>query len=197
MRDQTALAESANAQREVERLSRALADAQSELQRLRTDVDAERQGLARRAGRACGASCAGTARTPTGPGRRRAARPRTRPPRSRRRSARLQAAEQRAERAEAELGRSREALEALRRADREGRSLAGSRARLLLDTVVEAATGLRRELGLAPADVLPADLVGESAGDGACRRRPRRPCEPAPPTTPACWPSCSRCRAPT
>jgi predicted RNA-binding protein with PIN domain len=45
------------------------------------------------------------------------------------------------------------------RAGREGRSLADARVRLLLDTVVEAATGLRRELALPPLDLRPADLV--------------------------------------
>lgn len=84
------------------------------------------------------------------------------------------AAEQRARRAEAALARAQEELATLRRADREGRSLAGSRARLLLDTVVDAAAGLRRELGLPPADVLPGDLVGD--GDtGATRATATRP----------------------
>jgi len=45
------------------------------------------------------------------------------------------------------------------RAGREGRSLADTRVRLLLDTVVEAAAGLRRELALPPVDIRPADLV--------------------------------------
>ena len=57
------------------------------------------------------------------------------------------------------LRQSAERLEHSRRADREGRSLADARLRLLLDTVVEAATGLRRELALPPADLHPADLV--------------------------------------
>ncbi|KQX64443.1 NYN domain-containing protein [Angustibacter sp. Root456] len=164
VRDQASRAESVSAQREVERLTRALDDAQAELQRLRAEVAAERQDLtdelaavrrelrrhrsdadrARSQARSTAQDAAGAVEQAE-----RAA----------------QSAEQRALRAEAELERSREALEALRRADREGRSLAGSRARLLLDTVVEAATGLRRELGLAPADVLPADLVGEAAGE--------------------------------
>jgi predicted RNA-binding protein with PIN domain len=54
------------------------------------------------------------------------------------------------------------------RAGREGRSLADARVRLLLDTVVEAAAGLRRELALAPLDVRPADLVATApeAGSG-------------------------------
>ncbi|MGN6300492.1 MAG: NYN domain-containing protein [Angustibacter sp.] len=165
VREQSVQAEAAQAQREVERLGRALADAQGELQRLRAELETERQGLvddlaatrrelrrhrsdADRA-RAEARATAQDAATAVEQAQRAA-----------------EAAEQRAARAEAELGRSREALEALRRADREGRSLAGSRARLLLDTVVEAATGLRRELGLAPADVMPADLVGELAEEG-------------------------------
>jgi predicted RNA-binding protein with PIN domain len=52
------------------------------------------------------------------------------------------------------------------RAGREGRSLADARVRLLLDTVVEAAAGLRRELALAPLDVRPADVVA-AAGQAA------------------------------
>jgi predicted RNA-binding protein with PIN domain len=61
-----------------------------------------------------------------------------------------------------------ERLEHSRRAEREGRSLADARLRLLLDTVVEAASGLRRELALPPADLHPADLVTPApAGPGA------------------------------
>ncbi len=51
------------------------------------------------------------------------------------------------------------ALLASRRAVREGRSLEDTRARLLLDTVVDAAGALRRELALPPVSALPADLV--------------------------------------
>ena len=95
----------------------------------------------------------------------------------------VELAQRRAERAEADQASAREALEVLRRADREGRSLAGSRARLLLDTVVDAAIGLRRELGLPPADVLPADLVAapESVepGGGAVAARAREDDDPA------------------
>lgn len=70
----------------------------------------------------------------------------------------------------AELGRqmaAREAAEAAadaaRARVREGRSLADSRATLLLDTVTEAALGLRRELGLPPAAILPGDVVAATA----------------------------------
>jgi predicted RNA-binding protein with PIN domain len=68
--------------------------------------------------------------------------------------------------AEAELRRLRSrladvevSLEGSRRAAREGRSMADARVRLLLDTVADAATGLRRELGLPPTTVRPADAV--------------------------------------
>jgi predicted RNA-binding protein with PIN domain len=65
------------------------------------------------------------------------------------------------------------ALLASRRAVRDGRSLEDSRARLLLDTVVEAAGALRRELALPPVSARPADLVDAAApGDavGAAER---------------------------
>ncbi|MFG2140717.1 NYN domain-containing protein [Streptomyces sp. NPDC048650] len=50
-------------------------------------------------------------------------------------------------------------LETSRRAAREGRSVEDMRLRLLLDTVLDAAQGLRRELALPPASVHPADTV--------------------------------------
>lgn len=56
------------------------------------------------------------------------------------------------------------AVEAVRRAAREERGADESRLRLLLDTVVDAASGLRRELALPSAGVRPADLVAEAAG---------------------------------
>lgn len=51
------------------------------------------------------------------------------------------------------------ALETARRTVREGRTLEDARLRLLLDTVIEAAQGLRRELALPPTAVRPADVV--------------------------------------
>jgi predicted RNA-binding protein with PIN domain len=51
------------------------------------------------------------------------------------------------------------ALAAARKAVRDGRSLEDTRLRLLLDTVVDAASGLRRELALPPPGDRPADLV--------------------------------------
>lgn len=50
-------------------------------------------------------------------------------------------------------------MESARRAAREGRGAADVRLRMLLDTVVDAATGLRRELALPPATERPADAV--------------------------------------
>ncbi|MFF7727881.1 NYN domain-containing protein [Streptomyces sp. NPDC008001] len=57
------------------------------------------------------------------------------------------------------LSEAEAALEASRRAVREGRSVEDMRLRLLLDTVLDAAQGLRRELALPPASVHPADTV--------------------------------------
>jgi predicted RNA-binding protein with PIN domain len=73
----------------------------------------------------------------------------------------VEAAERRAREAEAR------AAEAKRGA-REGRSAADVRTRLLLDTIVESASGLRRELALPPAEGSPADAV-ESALAAAAR----------------------------
>ncbi len=52
-----------------------------------------------------------------------------------------------------------QAVETVRRAGRDARALSEVRLRLLLDTLVEAANGLRRELALPPAHHRPADLV--------------------------------------
>lgn len=62
-------------------------------------------------------------------------------------------------RLKARLAEAESALEAGRRAAREGRSVEDMRLRLLLDTVLDAAQGLRRELALPPASVHPADTV--------------------------------------
>lgn len=56
-----------------------------------------------------------------------------------------------------------ERLAQARRSAREGRSLVDIRARLLLDTIIDAAAGLRRELALPPATQRPADLTVASA----------------------------------
>jgi predicted RNA-binding protein with PIN domain len=71
----------------------------------------------------------------------------------------LAAAEGEARRLRSRLAEAEAALEASRRAVREGRSLEDMRLRLLLDTVLDAAQGLRRELALPPVAGRPADSV--------------------------------------
>ncbi|MEU6146695.1 NYN domain-containing protein [Streptomyces sp. NPDC047081] len=73
--------------------------------------------------------------------------------------AQVSAAESEARRLKARLGESEAALEATRKAAREGRSVEDMRVRLLLDTVLDAAQGLRRELALPPVSVRPAETV--------------------------------------
>ncbi|MGE9693444.1 NYN domain-containing protein [Streptomyces sp. NRRL F-5630] len=73
--------------------------------------------------------------------------------------ARLSAAEGETRRVRARLGEVEAALEASRKATREGRSVEDMRLRLLLDTVLDAAQGLRRELALPPVSVRPAETV--------------------------------------
>ncbi|MFI2348960.1 NYN domain-containing protein [Streptomyces sp. NPDC019443] len=74
-------------------------------------------------------------------------------------AAQVSAAESESRRLKARLGEAEAALEASRRAAREGRSIEDMRLRLLLDTVLDAAQGLRRELALPPVSVHPADTV--------------------------------------
>ena len=64
------------------------------------------------------------------------------------------------------LAEAEAAVESARRATRDGRSAGDTRLRLLLDTVVDAAQGLRRELALPPTTDRPADLV-EGAPPGS------------------------------
>ncbi|MFE2045514.1 NYN domain-containing protein [Streptomyces sp. NPDC059477] len=71
----------------------------------------------------------------------------------------VSAAESESRRLKSRLGEAEAALEATRRAAREGRSVEDMRVRLLLDTVLEAAQGLRRELALPPVSVRPAETV--------------------------------------
>ncbi|MGA4842476.1 NYN domain-containing protein [Streptomyces sp. G45] len=73
--------------------------------------------------------------------------------------AQLSAAESEVRRLKSRLGEAESALEATRRAAREGRSVEDMRVRLLLDTVLDAAQGLRRELALPPVSVRPAETV--------------------------------------
>ncbi|MCK8679698.1 NYN domain-containing protein [Streptomyces lichenis] len=74
-------------------------------------------------------------------------------------AAQLSAAESENRRLKARLGEAESAVEAGRKAAREGRSVEDMRLRLLLDTVLESAQGLRRELALPPAGTHPADTV--------------------------------------
>ncbi|MGW4564931.1 NYN domain-containing protein [Streptomyces sp. NPDC004561] len=73
--------------------------------------------------------------------------------------AQVSSAESESRRLKARLGEAEAALEATRRAAREGRSVEDMRVRLLLDTLLEAAQGLRRELALPPVSVRPAETV--------------------------------------
>ena len=91
-----------------------------------------------------------------------------------------------AEQAESDVRRLRARLEELesglastRRDTRSAKDNATIRARYLLETVIEAATGLRRELGLPAVDGAPGDAVeaGLSSGDGA--RTSSAPATPA------------------
>jgi predicted RNA-binding protein with PIN domain len=71
----------------------------------------------------------------------------------------VSAAESESRRLKGRLGEAEAALEATRRAAREGRSVEDMRVRLLLDTLLDATQGLRRELALPPVSVRPADTV--------------------------------------
>jgi predicted RNA-binding protein with PIN domain len=71
-----------------------------------------------------------------------------------------------AEQAERRAQEAEQRAAGARRAMREGRVVADTRVRLLLDTLVDAANGLRRELALPPADQLPADIVAAAAAAG-------------------------------
>lgn len=73
--------------------------------------------------------------------------------------AQVSAAESETRRLKARLGEAEAGLEATRRAAREGRSVEDMRVRLLLDTLLDATQGLRRELALPPVSVRPAETV--------------------------------------
>ena len=77
------------------------------------------------------------------------------------------AAESEARRLRARLSEAEAALENIKRAGREGRGLETARLGLLLDTLAEAAAGLRRELALPATSVRPADTVPASGPGGA------------------------------
>ena len=65
----------------------------------------------------------------------------------------------------ARLAEAEASLETMRRVSREGRSADDVRLRLLLDTVLDAAQGLRRELALPPVAIRPADAAGAVVPD--------------------------------
>lgn len=65
----------------------------------------------------------------------------------------------------AKLADAESALEAIRHTGRDARALDDARAWLLLETISQAAQGLRRELSLEPVDQLPADFVADAAAD--------------------------------
>ncbi|MFE9018312.1 NYN domain-containing protein [Streptomyces sp. NPDC007808] len=71
----------------------------------------------------------------------------------------ISAAESESRRLKARLAEAEAALEATRKAAREGRSVEDMRVRLLLDTLLDATQGLRRELALPPVSVRPAETV--------------------------------------
>ncbi len=91
------------------------------------------------------------------------------------------AAEEEVRRAQSAQAQSEKALAAARRAVKEGRSLDDTRLRLLLDTVVDGAAGLRRELALPPAGERPAEGVDAvHPGDAlALPTRALKPDDPA------------------
>jgi predicted RNA-binding protein with PIN domain len=71
----------------------------------------------------------------------------------------VSAAESESRRLKARLAEAEATLEATRRAARENRSVEDMRVRLLLDTLLDATQGLRRELALPPVSVRPAETV--------------------------------------
>ncbi|MFJ7767212.1 NYN domain-containing protein [Streptomyces sp. NPDC097107] len=73
--------------------------------------------------------------------------------------AQVSAADSESRRLKTRLAEAEAALEATRKAAREGRSVEDMRVRLLLDTLLDATQGLRRELALPPVSVRPAETV--------------------------------------
>ncbi|MFB6815603.1 NYN domain-containing protein [Streptomyces sp. NPDC056347] len=144
--------------RELERLREELERARShtkdETERLRTELDAARKeadALQRKLRSAVNEVRRGEAAL-------RRSRAETETVRSEA-AAQVSAAESESRRLKARLAEAEAAVEAGRRAAREGRSVEDMRLRLLLDTVLDAASGLRRELALPPSSMRPADGV--------------------------------------
>ncbi|MGW6899118.1 NYN domain-containing protein [Streptomyces sp. NBC_01727] len=144
--------------RELERLREELAQARtqtkSETERLRGELDAARKeadALQRKLRSALNEVKRGEAAVRRGKAETEAVRTEA--------AARISAAESETRRLRARLGEAEASVEASRRAAREGRSVEDMRLRLLLDTVLDAARGLRRELALPPSSIRPADSV--------------------------------------
>ncbi|MFE7709782.1 NYN domain-containing protein [Streptomyces sp. NPDC057486] len=144
--------------RELERLREELAQARtqtkSETERLRTELDAARKeadSLQRKLRSALNEVKRGEAAVRRGKAEADTLRAEA--------AAQISAAESEARRLRARLGEAEASVEASRRAAREGRSVEDMRLRLLLDTVLDAARGLRRELALPPSSIRPADSV--------------------------------------
>ncbi|MFG2309559.1 NYN domain-containing protein [Streptomyces sp. NPDC048566] len=143
---------------ELERLREELAAARgqvrSETERLRTELDAARReadAVRRKLRGALSDVKRGEAAVRKLQGESDAARAES--------QAQVSAAESESRRLKARLAEAEAALEATRKAAREGRSVEDMRVRLLLDTVLDAAQGLRRELALPPVSVRPAETV--------------------------------------
>ncbi|CAM5676266.1 RNA-binding protein OS=Streptomyces microflavus OX=1919 GN=Smic_18810 PE=4 SV=1 [Streptomyces microflavus] len=137
-----------------EELERARAHTRSETERLRTELDAARkesESLHRKLRSALSEVKRGEAALRRSTAEADAQRAEA--------AAQLSAAESESRRLKSRLGEAEAALEAGRRASREGRSMEDMRLRLLLDTVLDAASGLRRELALPPVTARPADSV--------------------------------------
>ncbi|MER7806433.1 NYN domain-containing protein [Streptomyces sp900116325] len=144
--------------RELERLREELAQARtqtrSETERLRSELDAARKeadALQRKLRSALSEVKRGEAAVRRGKAETETVRTEA--------AARISAAESETRRLRARLGEAEASVEASRRAAREGRSVEDMRLRLLLDTVLDAARGLRRELALPPSSIRPADSV--------------------------------------
>ncbi|WP_079064292.1 NYN domain-containing protein [Streptomyces sp. NRRL F-4489] len=148
----------AEAEREVARLRQELAQARgqarTETERVRADLEAarkENESLQRKLRSALsdikrGEAAVRKAQAAAAEARERAAADRA-------------AADSELRRLKARIAEAEAALETSRRSAREGRSVEAMRLRLLLDTVLDAAQGLRRELALPPAAGRPADTV--------------------------------------
>ncbi|MDQ0796804.1 putative RNA-binding protein with PIN domain [Streptomyces sp. B1I3] len=144
--------------RELERLreelDRARAQTRSETERLRAELDASRkeaESLQRKLRSALSEVKRGEAALRKGAAEADAVRAEA--------AAQVSAAESESRRLKARLAEAEASVEASRRAAREGRSVEDMRLRLLLDTVLDAAQGLRRELALPPSSIRPADGV--------------------------------------